>query len=742
MIKKINAIKSVCLGILSCGILLPIPQALHAGGFEGWSIYDLPALSIVTPEDEAQSNPPFIHWQALKNAAYYEIVLKGTDSEYRWKSAHSFYTPERAVPAGFYSVEVTAFDESGTKMMPPSTKVFRVVKPVHDRVMDFNAISFREGVNLLFSPQQIRAIRESDANQQAQFRDRLIENARQPLPEIMKDLKEPPAYENGIWDFNTWKHNNNLCSTIEDYVLNQIAAWMLTGEEEFYTSAHGILLEIATWNPVGSTSAWENDHSAQALLHALAVGYNTMKERLSDSGKKHIKDSIAARSADVYHFINPFIVKSTSAGPMNDPYNNHPWFSASSLGFGGIALWGEVPEAEQWVSFTSQLFYGYFLPRGDSSGGWHEGIDYMSYTLFFVFQFSDALYNATGLDLYQHPWLSNTAFFKAYVHPPEGGYVPFGDCKHNPPSAFDKLIMMRLASRYNDPLAWKYVDFISAEITRSYLLYALQWADRSGVGENKIPEMPFAFHFEDIGWVVSNSDIFNADNQILFAFRSGRFHGRSFGHSHGDQNSFIFTAGGEKLLWDAGYYDSYLSPHHRNYSRLSMAHNTILIDDAGQVVHTGGVDAKIIEYSLDGERLMVKGDASLPIVYGGRVVKFIRSIEYIDRRDLIISDDIMAKELSNISFLLHSVYPIVYNPGDRSIVIQGNKFQVQGTFETSEPVDAIVRDRFPVQPNLPSNVLTERDYYPAQYHLELRTVNKIETWTPTLKLTLSKTQSE
>jgi len=704
---------------------------------KSWDTFNLEPLSIIYPEEESLSNPPFIHWQDVKNAHHYKIKMASSQKTYRWTTPFNFYTPEKPLPIGFYTVEVSAYDKSNKEIILAKSKNFKISKEGYDLGLSVNDVTFEVGKPIIFSPEIIKEIKAL-TGKEAEYKEKLIAIANQPLPEILKDFKEPERYKDYIWNFDVWKKNNSLCFEIENYILAQTLSYALTNDKKYSENAKNMMLKICEWAPTGSTGAWENDHSAQAFLHALAIGYNTLKNELSADEKEKIAKAIRLRSEDMYHFLNPFVMKETSAGPMNDPDNNHPWFCTSALGFGGLALMGEEPKANAWLSFVTQMFLGVYFPRGGIKGDWHEGIDYWSYNLFFVFQFCDALKTASGINLYKYPWLMNTAFFKIYVHPPKGGYVPFGDCKQHSPNSFDKIIMMRLASEYNDPLAWKYVDAIPEAIEQSrYLFYAVLWSNRKIEQSQSEKEIPFAFHFEDSGWAVSNNNIFDPSKQIIFAFRSGRFFGRSFGHSHADQNSFIITAGGDKLIWDAGYYDSYLSPHHRNYSRLSIAHNTILVDGAGQVVHTKGIDGKITKFELNGKSLLVQGDASIPLVYGGKIVKFIRTIEYKDEREFIIKDDIMAKELSQISFLLHSAYPIIYNTGDKSILIKGEHYQMYGRFETSVPVEAIIRDRFQVVPNKPSNVLSERDTMPEQYHLELKTVDKIETWTPCLSLSLS-----
>ncbi|MDO9548184.1 MAG: heparinase II/III-family protein, partial [Candidatus Marinimicrobia bacterium] len=262
-----------------------------------------------------------------------------------------------------------------------------------------------------------------------------------------------------------------------------------------------------------------------------------------------------------------------------------------------------------------------------------------------------------------------------------------------------------------------------------------------GESESKpLPEVPFAMHFRDIGWAVSNNNLFDADKQIILALHSGKFFGRRCNHSHADQNSFIITAGGDKLLWDAGYYDSYLSDHHRYYSRLTIAHNTILVNGVGQVPYRPNTDGIITRFEVNGKHVVMEGDAATNrLIYGGWLGTYLRTIEYKDEEEFIIQDDIFCSEYSHVTWLLHSCYPITYTPGDRKIVIRGEKYQLEGKFETDEPLEATLKTEFPVKPNKPADqIFNVASVYPEQYHLEITTVNRIESWNPWLSLKLSR----
>ena len=693
-------------------------------------------MTVLCPAPTAISNPPFIHWQGSDDAAAYRIELAGDGAEFRWETRRNFLTPADPIQAGAYTLRIRALGGDGGELA--SSEALRVVieENAAPPPSDLNRIECHAVESLFGSASELAWIRDADGDTAA-YRNALVACARELLGALQGELREPVRYADFVWDFETWDRGNQTCFAIEDAILATTLAWLLTGEAGFAAEARRMMCGVAAWDPRGATGVWENDHSAQALLHALALGYSTLKGLMPEGERVAVQGAIRMRCEDAYGYQNPFAPKDLSCGPMGDPDNNHPWFVSSALGLGALALAGEDPRAGEWACFAAQMFWGVYLPRGDRGGGWHEGIDYWSYTLFFVFQFADGLRRATGTDLYRHPWLRNTATFKILTHPPEGGYVPFGDCKHHSPNAFDKLIMMRLAQELASPMLWRYVDAITDPISSARCLaHAVSWSARGGARQDSQATLPEVACFGEIGWVVANTNPFDEANQLLFAFRSGGDAGRKAAHSHADQNSFVLCAGGDRLLWDAGYYDSYLSEHHRDYSRLSAAHNVILVDGRGQAVCEPGIRGRIVRFEHDGRNpTVVVGDASDPSVYEGRLLRFVRTIQLDLGGRLDLCDDIAVPHPAVISFLLHSAHPIEFDAGSGRIAVAGPHRRIVGEFVAGSAVVAAVTRRFPVAPTARLNrVLDGAAEYAEQWHLEIRTAGRVVQWRPRLTL--------
>ena len=708
---------------------------------EPWESFSPPPMTMIPPAPQALTNPPLLHWSPQPRAAAYRVEMSGRDWRVEATARGNFFMPDERVPTGTFRAVVTPLAADGAPAGPAATLDHHVPETAWDapppRLAPPASVAFGQ---LLATTDELAAIRAATGGRAA-LRDALLAAAGEtdPLLDHPGPLREPARYPGGVWDFDLWHRGNSYCFAIENTILACSLSWLLTGNAAHRDRARDLMLQVAPWDPVGATGVWENDHSAQALLHALALGFDAQRGHLSPDDADTIARAIATRAADIHGLLNPFLAKNLSCGPMNNPDNNHPWFVASAMGIAGLALADRHPGAHGWADWALHLYWGNFLPRGSRTGAWHEGVDYWSYTLFFVFHLADALRNAGGADLYAHPWLRATGAFKAACHPPVGAWVPFGDCKHRPPGAFDRIIMTRLASGCGDAVADRYARAVDAPVdTARYLFHAVLWeGGAAGEGADApVPETTATHHYDDIGWVVDTAHADDAENQQLFAFRCGP----ACPHAHADQNSLVLCAGGDRLLWDAGYYDSYLSPHHRDYSRLSVAHNTILADGEGQLPAVRGVDGRITRFepAADGRPLVVEGDCGNPLVYGGRLTRFVRRAEYRRGASLVVADDIAAAPARRLSFLLHSAFPIAWDAAESTLTIRGARWMLTARLVSEHPVEAVVSTHFPVDPGVVSHVLDDDTAYPPQGHLELRTAHPVETWRPRLEATLTR----
>jgi hypothetical protein len=459
---------------------------------------------------------------------------------------------------------------------------------------------------------------------------------------------EPPGFEDNYWTIEAWRTIVAAGAAVLDWVSLSSLAYALTGEAGYRELARQWLLHAAQWDPVGSTGIESVDHAAHDTLVGMAYGYDALYGDLTPAEREQVRAAIAARCRALYQYLNPF---------ENDPNNNHPWFQTTALGIGALAIWEEEPEARTWVEFAARIYVGRYLCLGGVDGEWHEGSDYWTYGLGFVFDFCDALKLVTGLDLYQHPWLKRTARFKQYVAPPGGPGLSFGDTHNKPPGGEDAAQMFRLASVNRDEAAQWYATraLEGTDPQRPGLLLRLfLWWDPS-LAERPPVDWPLSALFAEAGWALIHTTL-EHQNGIHFAMHSGHFYGVGGGHSHADQNTFMLFAGGEPLVIDSGCYDYYGSPHFNEWYIKTSAHNTLLVDGKGQAVQVAGSHGHIKAFRTTPDYDYVCGDAANPIVYEGRVRWFDRHVLFLRRLGLfVLIDEVETPQPVQIDWLLHTL---------------------------------------------------------------------------------------
>jgi hypothetical protein len=196
--------------------------------------------------------------------------------------------------------------------------------------------------------------------------------------------------------------------------------------------------------------------------------------------------------------------------------------------------------------------------------------------------------------------------------------------------------------------------------------------------------------------VIFNTSLVDGLQGSTVALHSGRYFA---GHQHPDQNSFVIHAYGEKLAIDGGYYDWYGSPHFKAFSMTTLAHNTLLVDGAGQAVCKQGADGRITAYFDSPGYGYTVGDASDPEIYGGKLSRFDRRVLFIKPGFVIVHDLVASTaDTARYDWMLHAVKPIETDDSSSSFRISCPSAALRGRFLAPAGVDLKVTTGFPVEP--------------------------------------------
>jgi hypothetical protein len=450
---------------------------------------------------------------------------------------------------------------------------------------------------------------------------------------------------------------------------------MLTKDPKVTQWAKELALAACDWDPEGGSAMKYGDIGAHHLLRGLNNCFDACYGIMTPPERAKMKEIIVARAEQFEGKLNPF---------RGHEANNHAWLQAYGLAESGIVLLGEHDKAAEWLDYVYQLYVGRFLCCLGYQGDNNEGLSYWGYGLGFIVDYADMMKAACGIDLYKHPWLSQTARFPMYCALPNGWGVPFADTgmpNHGMRGPVMTRLVKELALRTRDPYT---------------LWYSGEYKTTDGLAPRPPVDLPQSIHYRHIGWVVFNTTLLDGRGAVTVAMHSGKYYA---GHQHPDQNSFVIHAYGEKLAIDGGYYDWYGSPHFKAYSATTLAHNTLLVNDQGQAAFKHGADGKVTAYFDSPAYGFTTGDASNPEIYHGLLKKFDRDILFIKPDFVVIHDEVASSgEAAKYDWLLHAAAPIQADAKNERFSIECPGAALRGAFLKPANLSIVVKKGFPVEP--------------------------------------------
>lgn len=149
---------------------------------------------------------------------------------------------------------------------------------------------------------------------------------------------------------------------------------------------------------------WEHEADDQAdagkayavlrVMKSLAVAYDLLYHRLSESERTEIRDTLVAVGRRYFVFFE-------EPGNAGAGYNKHHGsVDAAPFGVVALALLGEVPEAEKWLEQMIRKHTDYLLIHGLTPSGTNDqSSNFWASTLHYRIFFLDALRRVSGRDL-------------------------------------------------------------------------------------------------------------------------------------------------------------------------------------------------------------------------------------------------------------------------------------------------------------------------------------------------------
>ena len=424
--------------------------------------------------------------------------------------------------------------------------------------------------------------------------------------------------------FASLEHNR-----INEAALTLAQAWKETGKEAYAREVYRILGRYAdlhpTWKRHDRWGRWGvlavigGKRYCQSLSDAVGIikmakAYDWVYDwsGAEESAKERIeKDFFLATIDSIYAFY-----------PLYSPTNNHmTWFNAAGAVVGAVlgreeylnrAINGSKGLRFQWEESVTQ------------DGLWYEGtLSYHFYALEAVMETVCAA-KAAGLDLTGEEALKSMLLGPLQLAYPNGQLPAMNDGDRTFLSRYrDRYVYA--ASLFDDP--------------------AIDTFARTG----KIPSLGSEL-LEESGLAVLRRG--EGEEAVMAVFDFGEHGGH---HGHPDKlNLMLYTLGREVFL-DPGRL-SYRCPEHKSWSRQTVAHNTVVIDQKSQP----GVAGRCLDFGRGSWCDHVAGEFS---AYRGVQI----------RRGLVLCDDclvdcieIEAKRDRTIDWVVHGLADLQIPPGLRS----------------------------------------------------------------------------
>ena len=488
------------------------------------------------------------------------------------------------------------------------------------------------------------------------------------LPWMDHDVtKEPAGYPNHTRTAAVWRKTYIELQEVWYAIRHLAIGGKVTNNPEMTARAKEWLLETASWDPMGVTSRAYTDEWAYRVCNALAWGYDWLHDDLSQEERATVRASLLERTRDIAdHAI-------LNAKIHLFPYDSHAVRSVSlTLVPACIALLGDDPddEARDWLNYCIEFLMTVYSPWGDNEGGWAEGAQYWMMGMAYLIDAANRLKSYTGIDIYQRPFLQNTADFPLYCNAPDTRRASMGDdsALGDLPAIKTALNMRQFAGvTGKGEYQWYCDENLRTNPGTEMAFYNWGWWDTNfdelvfqtdfPVVEATPPEGGLR-HFKGIGWVGVQHAMDDPDKHIQFVFKSSQF--GSVSHSHGDQNAFCLSAYGEDMAIQSGYYVAFNSSMHRNWRRQTRSKNAILINGKGQYAEKDkskalGATGKILAAEKREDHIFIHGDATAAYKsLSPEVTNVEREIYFVRNSYFVIVDKVDAESPVEIDWLLHA----------------------------------------------------------------------------------------
>ena len=421
-------------------------------------------------------------------------------------------------------------------------------------------------------------------------------------------------------------------------------AYRMTGAKKYFDRAEKEMLaaaEFSDWNPSHFLDVGE-------MSMALAIGYDWLFDKLSESSRKKIREAIIEKG------LKP---------SYNSEYNGflnaeHNWNQVCNAGitYGALAIYEDNKEESIKLINRALSSIPKAMKQYSPNGAYPEGIGYWSYGTSFNMMFIAAIEKIykTDFDLSKIEGFMETGMYSQVMITPS--YRSFNYSDNGVGAGFNSTVFWFYSKTKNPALLYMQKGIYERNTQKSYLRdrlfpVALIFGAGSGASLSKatIPtELMWKGHGENPVAVMRSSwDEYDA---LYLGFKAGSPY---VNHGHMDVGSFIFEADGVRWAYDFGTED---------YNRLetkgvnlwdrtdesqrwdvfryqTTSHNTLCFNDKPQAVNEF---ADINDIVNNSDVMSVMSDLSE--LYKKQIPSVKRAVSMVDKKYVVIQDQLKTSD--------------------------------------------------------------------------------------------------